>query len=118
MDATNHRPTVNVATQAYTPAETTELISRTGVKKGNMRPDMTFLSAVSAGCLLSFGCAVSLTALTAPWYQENAPGLIRLVGAAVFPLGKVMAVLTGADLFTATRMVRFESSGNTGATAD
>lgn len=90
---------------AYTPAETVELISRAGVKKGNMRPDKVFLSAVSAGCLLSFGCAVSLTAMTAPWYQENAPGLIKLIGAGVFPLGLVMVVLTGADLFTATTMV-------------
>lgn len=90
---------------AYTPAETIELISRIGVRKGNMRPDKIFLSAVSAGCLLSFGCAVSLTAMTAPWYQENAPGLIKLIGAGVFPLGLVMVVLTGADLFTATTMV-------------
>ncbi|MBE3050313.1 formate/nitrite transporter family protein [Candidatus Bathyarchaeota archaeon] len=105
MDA---RSTVDVATQAYTPAETTELISRMGQRKGQMRPDLIFLSAVSAGCLLSFGCAVSLIATTAPWYQENAPGLIRLVGAAVFPLGLVTTVLTGADLFTATTMVSFE----------
>ncbi|KAF4464656.1 formate transporter [Fusarium albosuccineum] len=96
---------VNIANlAAYTPAETIELVSRAGVRKGNMRPDKVFLSAVSAGCLLSFGCAVSLTALTAPWYQENAPGLIKLVGAGVFPLGLVMVVLTGADLFTATTM--------------
>ncbi|KAH6886782.1 Formate/nitrite transporter-domain-containing protein [Thelonectria olida] len=89
---------------AYTPPETAELISRIGTKRGNMRPDKIFLSAVSAGCLLSFGCAVSLTAITAPWYQENAPGLIRIVGGSVFPLGLVMVVLTGADLFTATTM--------------
>lgn len=94
---------VNLA--AYTPTETTELVSRTGVQKGNMRPDKVFISAVSAGCLLSFGCAVSLIALTAPWYQENAPGLIKIIGALVFPLGLVMVVLTGADLFTATTMV-------------
>ncbi|KAM5359615.1 hypothetical protein ACJZ2D_014336 [Fusarium nematophilum] len=82
---------------AFTPAETTELISRIGVRKGNMRPDKVFLSAISAGCLLSFGCAVSLTALTAPWYQENAPGLIKLIGASVFPLGlfTMVSVLHG-----------------------
>lgn len=97
---------IEIATMAaYTPSETTELVSRSGVKKGNMRPDKVFLSAVSGGCLLSFGCSVSLTAITAPWYQENAPGLIKLVGAGVFPLGLVMVVLTGADLFTATTMV-------------
>lgn len=90
---------------AFTPAETAELVSRAGVKKGNTQPHKVFLSAISAGCLLSFGCSVSLTALAAPWYQENAPGLIKLVGGAVFPLGLVMVVLTGADLFTATTMV-------------
>lgn len=90
---------------AYTPAETTELVSRAGVKKGNTPPHKIFLSAFSAGCLLSFGCAVSLTVLSSPWYQENAPGLIKIVGALVFPVGLVMVALTGADLFTATTMV-------------
>ncbi|KAF5027822.1 hypothetical protein F66182_49 [Fusarium sp. NRRL 66182] len=89
---------------AYTPQETIELVSRSGVKRGNMRADKIFLSAVSAGCLLGFGCGVSLMAMTAPWYQENAPGLVKLFGAGVFPLGLVLVVLTGADLFTATTM--------------
>ncbi|KAM5352977.1 hypothetical protein ACJ41O_005699 [Fusarium nematophilum] len=92
---------------AYTPAETAELICRAGVKKGHSRPDKVFLSAVSGGCILSFGCAVSLTALTAPWYQENAPGLIKLIGASVFPLGLIIVLLTGADLFTSTNMFTF-----------
>lgn len=74
----------------YTPEEAIELVSRTGAKKGNMRPDKVFLSAVSAGCLLSFACAVSISVTAAPWYQQNAPGLIRMVGALVFPLGLVM----------------------------
>ncbi|KAF5603821.1 formate transport [Fusarium subglutinans] len=91
---------------AYTPQETIELVSRSGVKRGNMRPDKVFLSAVSAGCLLGFGCGVSLCAMTAPWYTENAPGLVKLFGAGVFPLGLVLVVLTGADLFTATTMGR------------
>ncbi|KAF5643421.1 formate transport [Fusarium tjaetaba] len=89
---------------AYTPQETIELVSRSGVKRGNMRPDKVFLSAVYAGCLLGFGCGVSLCAMTAPWYTENAPGLVKLFGAGVFPLGLVLVVLTGADLLTATTM--------------
>ncbi|KAK1757887.1 Formate/nitrite transporter-domain-containing protein [Echria macrotheca] len=88
----------------YTPAETVELVSRAGYKKGNMRPDKIFLSAVSGGCLLSFGAAASLSVTTAPWFQENAPGLIRLVGGIVFPVGLVMIVLTGAELFTGSNM--------------
>jgi formate/nitrite transporter FocA (FNT family) len=74
---------------AHTPAETIELVSRAGVGKGNMRPDKVFLSAMSAGCLLSFACAVSLCCSTAPWYQENAPGLLRIIAAMIFPFGFV-----------------------------
>ncbi len=87
------------------PAEAIELVALAGVKKGNMRPDRIFLSAVSAGCLLNFGSAAMLTAITAPWYQENAPGLIKIIGALVFPVGFVAVILTGVDLFTASTMV-------------
>lgn len=67
---------VNIA--GYTAAETTELVSRAGVKRGNMRPDKVFMSAVSAGCMVSFACAVSLSTITAPWFQENGKFFIRL----------------------------------------
>jgi hypothetical protein len=100
------KTTIDLASPlAYTPAETAELICRAGVKKGRSRPDKVLLSGISGGCILAFGCAVSLTALTAPWYQENAPGLIKLIGAIVFPLGLVTVILTGADLFTSTNLV-------------
>ncbi|KAK1826389.1 formate transporter [Podospora conica] len=88
----------------YTPAEAIELVSRAGVKKGNMRPDKIFISAISAGCLLSFAAAASLRATTAPWFQENAPGLVSMVAGLIFPLGLLMIVLTGADLFTGSNM--------------
>ncbi|KAM7202675.1 Formate/nitrite transporter domain containing protein [Rhypophila sp. PSN 637] len=93
-----------VGVGVYTPEEAIELVSRAGVKKGTMRPDKVFMSAVSAGCLLSFAGAVMVSVTAAPWYQENAPGLIRMVGGLVFPLGLVMIFLTGADLFTGTNM--------------
>ena len=77
---------------AYTPTEAIELVSRTGVKKGNMRPDKIFVSAISAGCLLSFAAAASLRATTSPWFQENAPGFVSMVAGLIFPLGLVMIV--------------------------
>lgn len=95
--------TINV--NSYTPAQTIELVSRAGVKKGLMRPEKVFLSGVSAGCLLSFAAATSLSTMTAPWFQENAPGLIKMIGALVFPYGLVLILLTGADLCTGTFMV-------------
>lgn len=48
-----------------------------------MRIDKMFLSSVMAGMLLSFACAVLLSTNTAPWFQDNAPGLIRTVAALV-----------------------------------
>ncbi|KAL2009220.1 hypothetical protein VTN00DRAFT_7414 [Thermoascus crustaceus] len=94
--------TINI--NSYTPAQTIELVSRAGVKKGLMRPEKVFLSGVSAGCLLSFAAATSLSTMTAPWFQENAPGLIKTIGALVFPYGLVLILLTGADLCTGTFM--------------
>lgn len=93
-------------TACYTPAETAELISRAGALKGAMRPETAFLSAVSAGCLLSFAAAANLRAQASPWLSENAPGVNGLIGAIVFPVGLVWIVLTGAELFTDTVMVR------------
>jgi len=57
-----------------------------------------------AGPLLGFGCAITLSTNAAPWYQENAPGLIRTVAAAFFPIGLILVVLTGADLYTSNVM--------------
>jgi formate/nitrite transporter len=89
---------------ALTPYEVVEHISLTGATKGNMRLDKVFLSSVSAGCLLAFACATALSTNTAPWWQENAPGLIRTISALVFPYGLCMIILTGADLCTGTFM--------------
>ena len=95
---------IKVVHNAYTPKETVELCSRAGVSKANMRIDKIFLSAFMAGCLLAFACAAALVVNTAPWYQENAPGLIRMIGAIIFPFGLVTIVLTGADLCTGSFM--------------
>jgi formate/nitrite transporter FocA (FNT family) len=77
---------------SYTPVEAIELVSRTGVKKGTTRADKVFLSSVSGGCLSSFASASYLMVTTAPWFQENAPGLIGMIGALVFPYGLVLVV--------------------------
>ncbi|KIW20658.1 hypothetical protein PV08_01235 [Exophiala spinifera] len=88
----------------YNPQETAEIVSRAGVVKGNTRLDKVFFSGVSAGCILSFACATVLSTNTAPWFQDNAPGLIRTISALVFPYGLCIIVLTGADLCTGSFM--------------
>lgn len=96
---------MKVVVNAYTPKETVELVGRAGVQKANMRMDKVFVSSVLAGMLLSFACAVLISTNSAPWYQENAPGLIRMIGAVIFPFGLTMVVVTGTDLCTGSFMV-------------
>jgi Formate/nitrite transporter len=74
---------------AFTPAQTTELVSRIGAKKARMRIDKMFINSFMGGALISFGCALALSTNTAPWFQTNAPGLIRTIGAMVFPVGLI-----------------------------
>lgn len=85
---------------AYTPAQALEIVSRHGVTKAHMRLDKTFLSAVAAGTILAFACATLVSTNTAPWYQEHAPGLLRTLAALMFPYGLVIVQLTGSDLCT------------------
>lgn len=89
---------------AFTPQQTIELVSRIGTKKAHMRIDKLFVNSLMSGPLLGFGCAVLVSTNASPWYQENAPGLIRTIGALFFPIGLVMIVLSGADLFTSNVM--------------
>ncbi|KAI9816032.1 MAG: hypothetical protein M1827_002024 [Pycnora praestabilis] len=89
---------------AFTTQQTAELVSRIGCKKAHMRLDKLWWNAFMAGPLLGFGCAICTSTNSSPWYQENAPGLIRTISAAFFPIGLVMIVLSGADLFTSNIM--------------
>ena len=96
---------MNVVHNAYSAKEATEQCSRAGKMKANMRIDKMFFSSFIAGCLLAFACAALLSTNSSPWYQENAPGLIRMLGAVIFPWGLVTIVVTGADLCTGSFMV-------------
>lgn len=95
---------------AFTASQTTELLARIGTKKSTMRLDKLFLNSLMTGPLLGFGCAIVMSVNASPWYQQNAPGLIRFVAAMLFPVGLVMIVLTGADLFTSNVMVSLTNS--------
>jgi len=90
---------------AYTPAETIELVSRAGARKGRARPDKVFLGAVSAGCMLSLAAGGSLLVTAIPWYIENAPGLVKMLSALIFPVALVLIMLTGGELFTGSTMI-------------
>lgn len=84
---------------SYTPAQTLELVSRAGAMKARTKPHLVFIGAVSGGCMVAFAVAAFLSVVTAPWYQENAPGLIRMVGSLIFPSGLVLIVYVGLSTF-------------------
>ncbi|SMR64127.1 unnamed protein product [Zymoseptoria tritici ST99CH_3D1] len=96
---------VHAIVNAYSPKETVELCGRAGYTKANMRLDKMFMSAVIAGMLLSFACAALLSTNASPWFQENAPGLLRTIAALIFPFGLTMVIVTGTDLCTGSFMI-------------
>lgn len=95
---------ISVVHNAYTPAEGLEIASRAGAYKARMRVDKIIISSFMAGALLSFAGACYTVINTSSWYTENAPGLIRMYGALIFPFGLVVIVMTGADLATGSFM--------------
>ncbi|KAK4195885.1 putative transporter [Triangularia verruculosa] len=104
--AVTHVHVDNMANMAgYTPKETAELMSRIGAQRGRARPDKIFFSAFMAGCLVSFTSASAVIATASPWFQENAPGLIRMISGLIFPSGIVMILISGSELFTGSNMI-------------
>ncbi|KAK0748357.1 Formate/nitrite transporter-domain-containing protein [Apiosordaria backusii] len=104
--AVTHVHVDNMANMAgYTPKETAELMSRIGAQRGRARPDKIFFSAFMAGCLVSFTAASAVIGTASPWFQENAPGLIRMISGLIFPSGIVMILISGSELFTGSNMI-------------
>jgi formate/nitrite transporter FocA (FNT family) len=92
---------------AYNVSDTIELISAIGVKKSKQRIDHMMIKSFLAGALLSFGGLFLLIVGGggAPLAQSLGPGIHKMIQAAVFPIGLVLIVITGADLFTGNTMV-------------
>ncbi|KAI0072703.1 Formate/nitrite transporter [Panus rudis PR-1116 ss-1] len=88
------------------PAEVAIAMVETGVAKHRTRPDKVFLKAVAAGVMLSFGGLLSeiISGGSAGINAQN-PGLVKILGGAVFPVGLVMIVLQGQELLTSNMMI-------------
>ncbi|NLG10423.1 MAG: formate/nitrite transporter family protein [Coriobacteriaceae bacterium] len=87
---------VYVSNKFNTPSEVTDLTIASGVTKANLPFVRMFLLAILAGAFIAFGaCASSLAMHDVPNI-----GLARLIAGFVFPVGLMMIVLVGGELFT------------------
>lgn len=87
-----------------TPQEIAENLGNIGANKGKLSLLKMILLGIAAGAFIAFGGLAALTASSGwadPW---AASGLNKLVLGAAFPVGLMLVVLTGAELFTGNNM--------------
>ncbi len=87
------------------PAEILEAAASAGMAKANMTSrsmlGRLFISSCAAGAFIALGGALSfILGQGFPEASQNAPGLSKLISGAVFPIGLMLVVILGADLFT------------------
>jgi len=96
---------VDDSSSTLKPAQVAQVLVRQATAKHNDRYDKVFIKAFMAGVMLSFGGLLSevlqggATGLTA-----SNPGIVRILGGFVFPVGLVMIVLQGQELLTSNMM--------------
>lgn len=71
-----------------------------GPSKHKLPLGKRFVKAFMAGLFLSTGGMLVGTLTANPWMTTNAPGLLKIIQGAVFPVGLVMIVLLQMDLVT------------------
>ncbi|CAF3399690.1 unnamed protein product [Rotaria socialis] len=88
-------------------SDTTELMSSMGIQKAKQSPDKLFIKSMLAGVFISFSgrFLIIVGDGSAPLAQNLGPGIQKMVQAAVFPIGLVLIMNTGAEFFTGNTMV-------------
>ncbi|KAJ7096228.1 putative formate/nitrite transporter [Mycena epipterygia] len=88
------------------PAEVAVYFLKQGAAKHRDRYASVFFKAVLAGVMLSFGGLLSeVVSGGSPGLTASNPGLVKVLGGFVFPVGLVMIVLQGQELLTSNMMV-------------
>jgi len=88
------------------PAEVAVALVEQAVIKHRTRIDIIFLKGFFAGVMLSYGGLLSAVLQGgATDLTTSNPGLVKILGGFVFPVGLVMIVLQGQELLTSNMMV-------------
>jgi len=88
------------------PDEVAVYFLKAGIAKHRDRYESVFMKAVLAGVMLSFGGLLSeVISGGSPGLTTSNPGIVKILGGFVFPVGLVMIVLQGQELLTSNMMV-------------
>jgi len=95
-----------LSASTLTPTEVAQYFVDAGIAKHRTRTDILFFKAFLAGIYLSFGNLLSeVLSGGSPSLNTSNPGLVKILGGFVFPVGLVMIVLNGQELLTSNMLV-------------
>lgn len=84
-----------------TPVEITEYVEGVGIKKANNKTVQTILLAILAGVFIALGAYGSSVAS----HSIDNVGLQKVVAGTVFPVGLMLVLICGAELFTGNSLL-------------
>lgn len=87
--------------QIYAPHEVIQTSEALAQKKVSMPLPVTIALAVAAGAYIALGGALAtFLSLGMPALTEGNPALVKLISGTFFPIGLILIVLVGGELFT------------------
>lgn len=86
-----------------TPGEIANAIVNVNAKRGDLKTTPCILLGIMAGIFIGLGGLGNI--LVTQTLANIDPGLARLAGAAVFPVGLMLVVMCGAELFTGNNLM-------------
>lgn len=83
------------------PKEVIEIVGNVAKTKGNYAKHKTMLLAFLAGAYIAFGGLLAIiVGGGSPGLAASNPGIVKFLYGATFPLGLILVVIVGAELFT------------------
>ncbi|KGG79407.1 FdhC protein [Caloranaerobacter azorensis H53214] len=86
-----------------TPSEIAQATINAGIKKANLSALQMILLGIFAGIFIGFGAQADITVMQT--LKNVDIGLMKFMGAAVFPVGLMLVVMAGAELFTGNNLM-------------
>lgn len=84
-----------------TPKEVIEIVNKLAINKGSYKVSKTLILAFLAGAYIAFGGLLAIiVGGGAPGIAASNPGITKFLFGATFPLGLILVVVVGAELFT------------------